>query len=108
MGHVHLRVSDIPETVAFYSGVLGFELMARLGDQAAFFATAGYHHNIGANTWESRGAGPAPDGKATLRHAVIRLPDEQARDAALARAGVTDGTTVTDPSGNRLVLIAGP
>ena len=55
MGHVHLKVASIPETVAFYRDVLGFELMAQVGEQAAFLAAGGYHHHLGANTWESAG-----------------------------------------------------
>ncbi len=79
MGHVHLRVADIPATVAFYDDVLGFGLMARLGAQAAFLSAGGYHHHLGANTWESRGAPPAPPGTARLERATIVLPDAAAR-----------------------------
>ena len=109
MGHVHLRVSDVAETVAFYRDVLGFELMAQLGPQAAFLAAGGYHHHIGANTWQSRGARPAPAGTAALRHATLRLPDEAERDRLLERVdGVEqtdEGPLVRDPSGNGWVLV---
>jgi catechol 2,3-dioxygenase len=61
VGHVHLKVSDLPRAVDFWCDTLGFELMARYGDQAAFVAAGGYHHHVGLNTWHSRGAplGPA-------------------------------------------------
>ena len=62
IGHVHLKVADIDRSLAFYLGVLGFELMARIGDQAAFFSAGGYHHHFGINTWESRGGSPPPPG----------------------------------------------
>ena len=62
MGHVHLKVASIPETVAFYRDVLGFGLMAQLGPQAAFLAAGGYHHHIGTNTWESTGGAAAVSG----------------------------------------------
>lgn len=112
MGHVHLRVSDVDETVAFYCDVLGFGLMAQLGPQAAFLAAGGYHHHIGANVWESRGAGPAPPGSATLRHATIVLPDAAERDRVLARLAQAGhdvepteaGPVARDPSGNGLLL----
>jgi len=112
MGHVHLRVADIAETVLFYRDLLGFELMAQLGAQAAFLAAGGYHHHIGANTWESAGAAPPPPGHATLRHATLRLPDEDERDHVLrrVRAGghepqdTPDGPLVRDASGNAWVL----
>jgi catechol 2,3-dioxygenase len=53
MGHVHLKVSAIDDTVAFYRDVLGLGLMAQLGAQAAFLAAGGYHHHLGANTWRA-------------------------------------------------------
>jgi catechol 2,3-dioxygenase len=114
MGHVHLRVADVADTVAFYRDVLGFELMAQLGPHAAFLAAGGYHHHLGANVWESRGAPPAPPGTARLQHATVVFPDEAARDAAAGRVadagGETearaDGVLVRDPSGNALLLSA--
>lgn len=112
MGHVHLKVAAIADTVAFYRDVLGFGLMAQLGPQAAFLSAGGYHHHLGANIWESAGAPPPPPGTAALRHATIVLPDADERDRVLGRverAGVTtrtngEGPLVIDPSGNALVL----
>ena len=112
MGHVHLRVASIPETVSFYRDALGFSLMAQLGAQAAFLAAGGYHHHIGANTWESAGAAAPPPGTAALRHATIVLPDDGELDSVRRRleqhghaAEVRDsGVTVSDPSGNALLL----
>jgi catechol 2,3-dioxygenase len=60
IGHVHLKVADLDQALAFYCGVLGFELMQRYGTEAAFISAGGYHHHIGLNTWESRGGGPPP------------------------------------------------
>jgi len=109
MGHVHLRVSEIAPTVAFYGDVLGFGLMAQLGAHAAFFSAGGYHHHLGANSWESAGAGQAPGGHASLRHATVVLPRADTRDALVERVGgavdEADGSPVIrDPSGNRLAL----
>jgi len=55
IGHVHLKVADLQRSLDFYVGVLGFELMQKFGDQAAFISAGGYHHHIGLNTWESAG-----------------------------------------------------
>ncbi len=112
MGHVHLKVADVAQTVDFYRDVLGFAVMAQLGAQAAFLSAGGYHHHFGANTWESRGASPPPPGRATLRHATILLPDGAERERVLARAehaghaaqDSPDGPLLRDPSGNALVL----
>jgi catechol 2,3-dioxygenase len=104
MGHVHLRVAAIPDTVRFYRDVLGFALMAQLGPYAAFLAAGGYHHHLGANTWESRGAPAAPADTARLRHFAIVFPDAAARDEAAARVGAGDDGFARDPSGNAFVL----
>jgi catechol 2,3-dioxygenase len=114
MGHVHLRVAAIAGTVAFYRDVLGFALMAQLGSQAAFLSAGRYHHHIGANTWESAGAPPAPAGTASLRHATLVVPDAQEVARVIERverAGQKPqesegGPVVVDPSGNRLLLTA--
>jgi catechol 2,3-dioxygenase len=113
MGHVHLKVSNIPETIEFYRDVLGFDLTAQLGDQAAFLSAGGYHHHVGANTWESAGAQSPPSGTAALRHATVVLPDDDARAEVVSRvegAGRAveehdGGPLVRDPSGNALVLV---
>ena len=60
MGHVHLQVAEIPATEAFYTDLLGFDLSRRYGDQATFLSAGGYHHHLGANVWNSRGAAPPP------------------------------------------------
>jgi catechol 2,3-dioxygenase len=112
MGHVHLKVAAIPDAIGFYRDVLGFGLMAQLGRQAAFLSAGGYHHHIGANTWESGGAPPPPEGSAALRHATIVLPDADELERVLGRAAAAGaggeetaaGRVLTDPSGNRLLL----
>jgi catechol 2,3-dioxygenase len=108
MGHVHLKVSSIPETLAFWRDRVGFALMAEYGSQAAFLAAGGYHHHLGTNVWESAGAAKPPAGTAALRHGTIVLPDEAERDRVLARVGGrrdTDaGPAIEDPSGNVFVL----
>jgi catechol 2,3-dioxygenase len=112
MGHVHLRVADVPATVEFYRDGLGFALMAQLGSQAAFLAAGGYHHHLGANTWESRGASRAPEGTARLELATIVVPDSGAVDLVVDRAAAHDqtpeptghGVRLSDPSGNPVVL----
>jgi catechol 2,3-dioxygenase len=114
MGHVHLQVADLQDAVGFYRDVLGFELTAELFGSAAFLAAGGYHHHVGANTWHSRGAPPAPEGTAALRHATIVLPSSEERDQVAARvAGAgqepedrPEGVLVRDPSGIGLLLTA--
>jgi catechol 2,3-dioxygenase len=101
MGHVHLCVADVEQTIAYYRDVLGFGLMAQLGDQAAFLSAGGYHHHLGGNTWQSAGRPYAPEGHARLTQMTIVLPGAEARDALAGRLG---GTEVLDPSGIPIAL----
>jgi catechol 2,3-dioxygenase len=101
MGHVHLCVSDVAQSVDYYRDVVGFGLMAQLGDQAAFLSAGGYHHHLGGNTWQSAGRAYAPDGHARLTQVTIVLPDEPSREAVAERVG---GTEVRDPSGIPIAL----
>jgi len=109
VGHIHLCVSDVGETVGFYHDKLGMGLIG-CGEQAAFLSAGGYHHHIGANTWESAGAAPPPTGSAALRHATLILPDANERDRILGRirtdavTETVDGPLVVDPAGNALLL----
>src|SRR3954463_7088645 len=117
IGHVHLKVADLDRALAFYQGVLGFELMQRMGAQAAFLSAGGYHHHIGLNTWESRNGTPPPPGSTGLFHVAIRYPDRAALADALRRLtdakitldgasdhGVSEALYLRDPDGNGLEL----
>ena len=101
VGHVHLCVRDVDETVGFYRDRLGMGLTAQLGQQAAFLSAGGYHHHLAGNTWETRGAPPAPEGTARLLRFTVVLPDEAEVERVAEQIG---GTEVRDPSGNPLVL----
>ncbi|MFT6530804.1 MAG: catechol 2,3-dioxygenase [Limimaricola cinnabarinus] len=113
IGHVHLRVADLDRAIAFYGGVLGFEVMQRYGPGAAFLSAGGYHHHIGLNTWESLGAAPPPPGHTGLYHTAVLYPDRRSLARALRRAieagveidgaadhGVSEAIYFRDPDGN--------
>ena len=85
IGHVHLKVADLDRALGFYCGVLGFELMQRMGSGAAFISAGGYHHHIGLNTWESKGGQPPPPGTTGLFHTAILYPTRPALADALHR-----------------------
>ncbi len=117
IGHVHLKVADIERSLAFYCGVLGFELTQRYGSQAAFVSAGGYHHHIGLNTWESRNGSPPPRGTTGLYHAAILYPSRPALADALRRLiaagiplegasdhGVSEALYLRDPDDNGLEL----
>lgn len=88
IGHVHLKVSDLDKALAFYQGLLGFEITQRYGSQAVFIAAGGYHHHIGLNTWYSRNAAPAPQNTCGLFHTAIVYPTR--RDLAIALKRLID------------------
>jgi catechol 2,3-dioxygenase len=118
LSHVHLKVADLDRAIGFWSGVLGFEVQARIGDQAAFLSAGGYHHHIGLNTWESRGGSPPPPGATGLYHVAIRYPTRALLADALRRAlaagvaidgasdhGVSEAIYLRDPDGNGVELM---
>jgi catechol 2,3-dioxygenase len=117
IGHVHLKVADLDRALAFYCGVLGFELTQRYGQQAAFVSAGGYHHHIGLNTWESRGGPPPPQGATGLYHLAILYPTRAALADALRRLtaakialdgasdhGVSEALYLRDPDENGVEL----
>jgi catechol 2,3-dioxygenase len=117
IGHVHLKVADIDRSIAFYGGVLGFDLVMRIGDHAAFLSAGGYHHHIGLNTWHSRGGSPAPGQHTGLYHFAIRYPTRADLANAVRRAidagiplqgvadhGVSESIYLTDLDGNGIEL----
>jgi catechol 2,3-dioxygenase len=117
IGHVHLKVADLERAIAFYSGVLGFEVTQRWGPSAAFLSAGGYHHHIGLNTWESLGGPPPAPGTTGLYHVAIRYPDRATLGDALRRLraaavplegasdhGVSEALYLRDPDGNGVEL----
>jgi catechol 2,3-dioxygenase len=117
IGHVHLKVADLDRALGFYCDVLGFELVQRYGEGAAFVSAGGYHHHIGLNTWESRGGSPAPPGATGLYHLAIRYPDRRTLADALHRLteagipldgasdhGVSEALYLRDPDQNGIEL----
>ena len=117
IGHVHLKVADLERSLTFYRDVLGFELMQRFGQQAAFLSAGGYHHHLGLNTWESRGGSAPPPGSTGLYHAAILYPTRALLADALRRLrkagvpidgaadhGVSEAIYLRDPDGNGVEL----
>lgn len=117
IGHVHLKVSDLDRSIAFYQDVMGLDVTQSYGDQAAFLSAGGYHHHIGLNTWFSKNSPPAPKRSAGLFHVAFLYPDR----AALAQAfktvldagveiegaadhGVSEAIYFSDPDGNGIEI----
>lgn len=117
VGHIHLKVADLDRAIAFYAGVLGFEVQQKFGTQAAFLSAGGYHHHIGLNAWESRGGTQPPPGHTGLYHTAFLYPDRASLGDALRRIvsagitldgaadhGVSEAIYLRDPDGNGVEL----
>ncbi len=117
IGHIHLKVSNLERSLAFYRDLLGFEVTMRFGDSAAFLSAGGYHHHIGLNTWESLGAAPPPRRSTGLYHTAILYPNRQELAKALQKLlennyplsgasdhGVSEAIYLDDPDGNGVEL----
>ena len=117
IGHIHLKVSDLDKALAFYRGLLGFEIMQRFGSSAVFISAGGYHHHIGLNTWHSKNAPPAPVNSCGLYHTAILYPTrkdlavvfKRLADAKYPLSGATDhgvseALYLNDPDGNGVEL----
>lgn len=113
IGHVHLQVGAIPAAEAFYGGVLGMPLTARYPG-GSFFATDGYHHQLAANVWHSRGAPRRDDPTTGLADLALRVTGPGALDAIAARSAAADVPThrddgrlaLRDPWGTSLTLVS--
>ena len=116
IGHVHLKVSDLEKSLAFYSDLLGFKVQ-RYGTQAAFLSAGGYHHHIGLNTWYSKNSEIAPLGSPGLFHTAIlfparkdlatilkRLNDHKYPITGAADHGVSEAIYLNDPDENGVEL----
>jgi catechol 2,3-dioxygenase len=117
IGHVHLHVRDVDEAVDFYHGIIGFDVMGiAKAYQMGFVSAGGYHHHLGLNTWQGRGAPPPPPDAVGLRYFTIDLPNQKAYDEVVARvdaAGIPSNQTeaglfLHDPSQNGVVLRVAP
>ena len=117
IGHVHLKVADLDRAEAFYRDALGFEVTTRYGSEASFLSAGGYHHHIGLNTWESRGAPQAPRRSAGLYHLAILMPNRKELARAVKRIvdhgvaldgmsdhGVSEAIYLHDPDGNGIEI----
>lgn len=117
IGHVHLKVSDLERAITFYKDVIGFDVVTRLGKQAAFLSAGGYHHHIGLNTWESKdGSAPAPNATGLYHFAILvpdrielarsfkRLIDHQWPIEGAADHGVSEAIYLNDPDQNGIEI----
>jgi catechol 2,3-dioxygenase len=119
IGHIHLKVSDLDRSIAFYRDILGFEITSRIGESAVFLSAGGYHHHIGLNTWESQGGKPSEFGTTGLYHFAILVPSRKELARAIKRLidsrwpidgaadhGVSEAIYLRDPDGNGVEIYA--
>ncbi len=99
MGHLHLHVGSVGDAEAFYRDVVGFSLIAAM-PTAIFMSAGGYHHHLGANTWNGVGAPPAPLGSVGLRRWSVVVPGDDDLAALQERIDRSSGAaSLTDEDG---------
>lgn len=117
IGHVHLKVANLKRSLDFYCGILGFEVMALYGTEAAFISAGSYHHHIGLNTWHSKNSAPPARNATGLFHTAILYPSREDLAIALQRLikanyplsgasdhGVSEALYLDDPDQNGVEL----
>ena len=117
VGHVHLKVSDLDRSIAFYRDVIGLEVTQRIQESAAFLSAGGYHHHVGLNTWHSKGGVGPPPNATGLYHVAFLYPSRSALAVAYRRLlahevrlegasdhGVSEALYLSDPDGNGIEL----
>lgn len=119
IGHIHLTVADLEQSLKFYRDLLGFEITQYYGEQAVFLSAGGYHHHIGLNTWAGNDATAPPDGHTGLYHFAILYPSRKELARVVKRLyevnfkidgasdhGVSESIYLSDPDGNGIELYA--
>lgn len=106
VGHVHLSIEHMEESIEFYRDVFGMDLMTRYGSQASFISAAGYHHHMGMNTWEHTHGALSLD-EPGLRKFEINIPNSEDFEyfkQQIVERGLTteqdgDAEIIRDPNG---------
>lgn len=111
VGHMHLQVGDTVMAEQFWSGIMGLDVTNRYPG-ATFFGAGGYHHQIAANTWNSRGAAARTEERTGLAGFEVLVSDSEHRDAIASRAAVAgrlvsrtaNTVIISDPWNNRVTV----
>jgi catechol 2,3-dioxygenase len=111
IGHMHLRVTDLQRSLAFYQENLGLKLTADWSARGAdFLAFGDYHHHLGINTWQSLDGKSHLDGESGLEQIALVLPDRSQLGVLATSLGESvlernqDEIMLTDPDGIRIVI----
>ncbi len=113
IGHIHLHVANLNESIHFYHDVLRFDNMGMMtAFRMGMVSAGGYHHHIGFNTWQGEGASPPPLDAVGLQYYEILLSKtaelnkmvDRVKAANLPIETFDTGYRVRDPAQNRILL----
>ena len=111
LGHVHLKMSDVDRSVAFYTDVFELAVTERHG-RYAFLSFGHHHHDVALQ--EVGPDAPGPDPGVGLYHAAFEVADEdelaalhervtdRGVDVSLVDHGISRVLYFEDPDGNGL------
>jgi len=94
IGHVHLRVGEAPVAADWWRSEVGLQQVTAM-PSASFLSSGRYHHHIGANNWQSRGAGPRDPERSGLAYVT------------LTGTGIASERELSDPWGTRVRVTPG-
>jgi catechol 2,3-dioxygenase len=113
MGHIHLKVTNLQRSLAFYRTTIGLDLMRYYGS-AAFLSVGGYHHHLGMNTWESLDGPVMKKEWMGLEYIILNIPKEELSalasklsDTPFLHGQSADQLFVTDPDEIEIVIRSG-
>lgn len=111
IGHVHLKIRNMQQSVAFYQKYLDLKVTERLGDAMVFLSAGEMHHELALQAVGREAAAPRRQ-DVGLYHVAFEVPDQQALGKVYQQLQ-TDGVAVypvdhriswalyfSDPDGN--------
>jgi len=96
IGHMHLQVSDVVRSSAFYHDLVGFDMTQVSYPGARFLSAGGYHHHLGLNQWHTAHTAKTPRNAVGMSEWLLHIPDENNFDALTQRLKAANALEIED------------